>query len=224
MAQRQSPHPGPRWKKEETEAPRGGSATGAPACPLPPSPLGLSTLPTTQPSLTEKLSGKNTHTQNSGFSPKPLISSNCVVSAHRQLKLRGNGGRQVPKPGDLVPAAHACTDLSRGCRQQPWPHRGPAMAWRAWPGSRPVRLPPGSFRGPAASLMHKRVTAPPRAWPISGLSNSGPVRKGSTAGLAGSSQLWPPGQTPVARLCLMLGHNHGVKRTGGQELTCCLSP
>lgn len=46
------------------------------------------TLPTTQPelsiALTEKPSGKNTHTQNSGFFPKPLISSNCAVSAHQQ--------------------------------------------------------------------------------------------------------------------------------------------
>lgn len=43
--------------------PGGGSVARAPACPLPPSPPALSTLPTAQPSLTEKLSGKNTHSK-----------------------------------------------------------------------------------------------------------------------------------------------------------------
>lgn len=96
-----------------------------PPGPLPPSPCRphRARAPSPPPSgfaqrLTEKLSGKNTHTQNTGFSPEPLSFPVTAVSAHQQPKPRGNGRRQVPKAHGWVPSPH-CSSTDRSFQRPP---------------------------------------------------------------------------------------------------------
>lgn len=192
-----SPRPSPEGG--ETEAPRGGRTCGR-------------TLPTAQPelsvALTEKLSGKNTHTQNSGFFPKPLISSNCAVSAHQRLTQEMVGGRSpaprralLRRPGQTFPDADSCHSPPATPPTpvpQRLPHPPPPAAWPGWwevcaapswqlpvlgrrARHRPGQTPP---RGPAhraGSLSPGRsAEGQERVWPGPGF--------------------WPPGQMLAAQL------------------------
>lgn len=87
------------------------------------------------PACTEKLSGKDTHTQNSGFSPRPVISNGSVVSAYQQPRNQEEmvGGRsrtQGPRRGATDRALQG---------QPPPPHMHPPVDPRGPPGQLPVQ-------------------------------------------------------------------------------------